>query len=568
MTTTPLLLGSLFSGIGGLDLGLEMSLGCRPVFFCEQDPFCRAVLSSRTQSPSVSDDVRDLGVTVPLPAIDVLCGGFPCTDISHAGKMAGLAGARSGLWFEMLRVIGLTQPAYVVIENVSALLNFGLGTVLQGLHEHGYAAEWQIIEALAVGALHIRARVFIVAYPDTNDTPTVFHPNCLSMEYIFQEHRSRVWGKEPSGVPRTVTRDELLPRQRRARLKALGNAVVQQAAEVVGMAIAESIINPVLTAQGRALGLIAEVPKFPKSGMSRNGFVFETKPLYTSPEKWAWHEAQRGPLVDLARGLTPTPTVGDASSSGSRNTPSSKAHAGVTLTDVARGDGGRGRGLVPTPSVFDASSVHAGDLFQTSSGSVRARLPDGRTSNRGLAGMVRYVGLVPTPTVSMESMGDLIQAQVAGNSGRRAPYEKAPRVGIVPTPTRADGERSSDTYCRGNDTLRGAVLRTAGLVPTPTRADGDGGPGVAPNLQGSPNLKTVVTTHAGIVPTPRASDHRSGKTSEATANKNARPLCEIIGNRPSERSGHLNPEWVEWLMGFPLGWTDVPVPPPPPRRRK
>jgi DNA (cytosine-5)-methyltransferase 1 len=446
----PLRLGSLFSGIGGLDLGLEMSLGCRPVFFCEQDPFCRAVLSSRSQGPHLYEDVRSIGLSDPLPAIDVLCGGFPCTDISHAGKMAGLAGARSGLWFEMLRVIGLTRPAYVVIENVSALLNFGLGTVLQGLHEHGYAAEWQVIEALSVGALHIRARVFIVAYPDTTFAPTIFHPNCLSMEYIFKEHRSRVWGKEPHGVSRTVTRDEMLPRQRRARLKALGNAVVQQAAEVVGMAIAESIINPVITVQGRALGPVADVPKFPKSGMSRNGFVFETKPLYTSQEKWAWHEAQRGPLVDLARGLTPTPTVGDASSSGSRNTPSSKAHAGATLTDVARGDGGRGRGLVPTP----------------------------------------------------------------------------------------------------------------------TRADGDGGPGAAPNLQGSPNLKTVVTTHAGIVPTPRASDHRSGKTSEATANKNARPLCEIIGNRPSERSGHLNPEWVEWLMGFPLGWTDVPVPPTPPRQRR
>lgn len=479
----PLRLGSLFSGIGGLDLGLEMSLGCRPIFFCEQDPFCRAVLSSRTQSPHLFDDVRELGVSTPLPAIDVLCGGFPCQDVSLAGKNAGLAGARSGLWFEMLRVINITRPSYVVIENVSALLNRGLGTVLQGLHDHGYAAEWQVIEALSVGALHLRARVFIVAYPNTNDTPTIFHPNCLSMEYIFKEHRSRVWGKEPSGVSRTVTRDEMLPRQRRARLKALGNAVVRQAAEVVGMAIAESIINPGVSTREKYLGRLDDVERLPKSGMSRNCFVYETKPLYTSAEKWAWHEAQRGPLVDLARGLTPTPTVGDASSSGSRNTPSSKAHAGVTLTDVARGDGGRGRGLVPTP-------------------------------------------------------------------------------------TRADGERSSDTYCRGNDTLKGAVLRMAGLVPTPTRADGDGGPGQAPGLQGSPNLKTVVTTHAGIVPTPRASDHRSGKTSEATANKNARPLCEIIGNRPSERSGHLNPEWVEWLMGFPLGWTDVPVPPPPPRRRK
>lgn len=442
-------LGSLFSGIGGLDLGLEMSLGARPVFFCEQEPFCHAVLQSRCTGPLLFDDVRELGVSTPVPGIDVLCGGFPCQDVSHAGKNAGLAGARSGLWFEMLRVLGLARPAYVVVENVSALLNRGLGTVLQGLHEHGYAAEWQIIEALSVGALHIRARVFIVAYPDTNDTPTIFHPNCLSMEYVFNEHRSRLWAKEPTGVSRTVTSAEMPPRQRRARLKALGNAVVHQAAEVVGMAIAESIINPWHSTRNKYLGRIPDVSKFPKSGLSRNGFVYETAPLYTSAEKWAWHEAQRGPLVDLARGIAPTPTVGDASSSGSRNTPSSKAHAGVTLTDVARGDAGRGRGLVPTPRAEDSES-------------------SGARISRGVA----------------------------------------------------------DT------------------------------------------LTAVVRLNSGIVPTPRASDHRSGKTSEATANKNARPLCEIVGNRPSEKSGHLNPEWVEWLMGFPLGWTDVPVPPPPPRRRK
>jgi site-specific DNA-cytosine methylase len=104
-------------------------------------------------------------VPVPVPYVDVLCGGFPCQDLSYAGKGAGLDGERSGLWGEYARLIRELRPRYVVVENVSALLARGLGRVLGDLAACGYDAEWDCIPASAVGAPHRRDRVWLVAYP-------------------------------------------------------------------------------------------------------------------------------------------------------------------------------------------------------------------------------------------------------------------------------------------------------------------------------------------------------------------------------------------------------------------
>lgn len=95
----------------------------------------------------------------------VVCGGFPCQDISVAGRGVGLSGSRSVLWFEMLRVIDETNPKYAVIENVSALRSRGLDAVLGGLTSIGYDAEWHCVPAAAVGAPHRRDRIWILAYP-------------------------------------------------------------------------------------------------------------------------------------------------------------------------------------------------------------------------------------------------------------------------------------------------------------------------------------------------------------------------------------------------------------------
>ena len=153
----------LFSGIGGFSLGLERTGGFRTVAFCEIDPYCRKVLNKHWPEVPCYDDIREL--RLPTEFADVVCGGFPCQDISTAGKGAGITGERSGLWVEMCRVIGEVRPRYAIVENVSALLGRGLGTVLGDLAQIGYDAEWHCIPASAVGAPHRRDRIWIVAYP-------------------------------------------------------------------------------------------------------------------------------------------------------------------------------------------------------------------------------------------------------------------------------------------------------------------------------------------------------------------------------------------------------------------
>jgi DNA (cytosine-5)-methyltransferase 1 len=153
----------LFSGIGGFSLGLEAA-GMETVAFCEIEPFCRAVLKKHWSDVPCHEDVTKLDGKQYAGKIDVVCGGFPCQDISTAGKGAGLAGARSGLFYEALRIVKEARPDWVILENVSALRSRGLEDVLRAFTEIGYDAEWHCIPASAVGAHHRRDRVWIVAY--------------------------------------------------------------------------------------------------------------------------------------------------------------------------------------------------------------------------------------------------------------------------------------------------------------------------------------------------------------------------------------------------------------------
>ena len=154
--------GELFAGIGGFSLGLERA-GMTCKWQVEIDPYATAVLRKHWPDVPKHDDVRTFPPTHDGYSVDLVCGGFPCQDISLAGKGAGLAGARSGLWHEFARIIGDLRPRYVVVENVAALLNRGMGTVLGDLSSLGYDAEWHVIPASAVGAPHRRDRVWIVA---------------------------------------------------------------------------------------------------------------------------------------------------------------------------------------------------------------------------------------------------------------------------------------------------------------------------------------------------------------------------------------------------------------------
>ncbi len=159
----------LFSGIGGFSIGLERSGGFRTVAFCEIAPFPRRVLRRRWPNVPIYDDVRGLTrerLASAGLAVDVICGGFPCQDISNVGRRAGIEGARSGLWSEIVRLLCDLRPRILIVENVAALLGRGLDRVLGDLASIGYDAEWHCIPAAALGAPHIRDRVWVVAYPD------------------------------------------------------------------------------------------------------------------------------------------------------------------------------------------------------------------------------------------------------------------------------------------------------------------------------------------------------------------------------------------------------------------
>jgi len=156
-----------FSGIGGFSLAARWLGGFETVAFVEREPFCQRILSKHWPTVPIHDDIHTFN---PEPhSADIVCGGFPCQDISQAGKGAGLAGSRSGLFYELLRVVCLVRPRYIVLENVAAITYRGMDDVLGALAEAGYDAEWACIPAAAVGACHQRDRWWCVAYASGAD---------------------------------------------------------------------------------------------------------------------------------------------------------------------------------------------------------------------------------------------------------------------------------------------------------------------------------------------------------------------------------------------------------------
>jgi DNA (cytosine-5)-methyltransferase 1 len=156
--------GSLFSGIGGFDLGFERA-GLVCSWQVEIDDKCRDVLTRHWPNVPKYEDVRNVGIG-NLEPVDLVCGGFPCQDLSVAGQRAGLAGERSGLWFEFYRILAELKPGWVVIENVPGLLSSNGGAdfavILSGLVELGYGVCWRVLDAQFFGVPQRRRRVFIV----------------------------------------------------------------------------------------------------------------------------------------------------------------------------------------------------------------------------------------------------------------------------------------------------------------------------------------------------------------------------------------------------------------------
>jgi DNA (cytosine-5)-methyltransferase 1 len=157
-----------FSGIGGFSLAARWLGGFETVQFVERDPYCQGILRKHWPTVPIHDDICTFN---PEPhSADIIAGGFPCQDLSQAGKGAGLAGSRSGLFYELMRVVRLVGPRYIVLENVAAITYRGMDDVLGALAEAGYDAEWTCIPAAAVGACHQRDRWWCVAYAKGSGT--------------------------------------------------------------------------------------------------------------------------------------------------------------------------------------------------------------------------------------------------------------------------------------------------------------------------------------------------------------------------------------------------------------
>ena len=249
----------LFSGIGGFSLGLERTGGFETVAFCEIEEFPRRVLAKHWPEVPCYHDVTKLTGDILARdgiAVDVITGGFPCQDLSVAGKQAGMGnGTRSGLWSKIVRLIGEIRPAYVIVENVSDLLSgpsfrrgAWFGRVLGDLAECGYDAEWRNIPAWVLGLPHKRERVWIVAYPQQDRRPGV-------LPYFASEREAKGFGQNQAAVALAASRRlDAIARGELDRespflngdhglsyvvggLGAGGNAVVPQIPELIGRAI-------------------------------------------------------------------------------------------------------------------------------------------------------------------------------------------------------------------------------------------------------------------------------------------------------------------------------------------
>jgi DNA (cytosine-5)-methyltransferase 1 len=277
-----LTVGSLFSGIGGFELGLERA-GMRVIWQAEIDPYASAVLKKHWPNVPNYGDVRSIRAGA-IERPDVICGGFPCQDISLAGRGGGIEGERSGLWREYARIMGDLRPRFAIVENVGALTSRGLAAILGDLAALGYDAEWHVIPAAAVNAPHIRERCWIIADADgygirddqqrparrrddvrdgrqgialddgsariTADASSerIQGDRPARQQITFAPALARLLGRDDAGgywrdwptiAPLRRVNDGASGRMDRARLRCLGNAVVPQVAEILGRAIIE-----------------------------------------------------------------------------------------------------------------------------------------------------------------------------------------------------------------------------------------------------------------------------------------------------------------------------------------
>jgi DNA (cytosine-5)-methyltransferase 1 len=219
-----LTIGSLFSGIGGLDLGLERA-GMHVIWQSETNPYACKVLTKHWPDVPNLGDITQVDWSTVEP-VDLICGGYPCPAFSQVARGRNVA---PDMWPYMRQTIAVLRPRYVLIENVAALLGRGFSGVLADLYALGMDTEWTTVTACAFGATHTRRRLFAVAYPH-GSSESVF-----PIDGEMGELRSTAADRGRWGLPTAddVRTDDGIP-HRVDRLRCLGNAVVPQVAEWIG----------------------------------------------------------------------------------------------------------------------------------------------------------------------------------------------------------------------------------------------------------------------------------------------------------------------------------------------
>lgn len=548
--------GSLFSGIGGFERALE-ERGIRTRWQAELAEFPSRVLEARFPKIPNVGDARN--VDKGSPKVDLLVAGFPCQPSSDAGKKLAEDDPR-WLWPEVARVARELEPPILLVENVRGLLRRGLGTVLADLADLGYYAQWDLVPAAALGAPHLRHRVFLVASK----------PDVLGRVFFRPPIRSTFWRQE-QGLPRLASTDDGSLRGK--RLEALGNAVVPQVVDYV-LGLIDGALGADDLAPTKLLPDDVRTDAFPRAGLLLDEGVYEARTIISPIRTSGWRTptaapysggGRGGPLQNQVRYPTPTAAESDwpedaiadcVDVNGNPVTDPTKRFYNPetgqivqrTLTLVVRGEEAGLFERVPTPRASDGTSG-----------------PDfARATRDGSGGddLTTHVNKQereswPTPAATDHKKG------VAKPGQRRGQLEEAVHTeeDYWPTPSASDGSggridppetrasKKRPSGAKAQKTLRGAATDAELRTPTPTasaRGDSRGRHRDGQRYGEGKHGDTLLDHALDLEDPSRGPSPGRGPDEEGRSREDA-----------STGKTGLNPTWVEWLMGFPCGWTEI-----------
>lgn len=562
--------GSLFSGIGGLDLGVEAA-GFEPRWQVEWDGWCQRLLARRFPEVAQYSDVTQVD-PASLETVDLIVGGFPCQPISVAGRQQAQDDER-WLWPDYLRLVQALKPSYVLVENVRNLLRVNAGTamgeVLAGLAQAGYDAAWDVLGAVDVGAPHRRDRLFIRAWRRTG-TPLADHPVAvLGADGRWAAPGATLWAASVPYADPWPTSGAMVAGtcwQRPQQLHGVSGNVGGAWPTPVATD-ARGATDPDVAAGERergAMGLSSAVALRQSSAgqwptpRSHDGTAQGATPARPG------HGGED--LASAARRRWPTPgadRVGQRTdtrlSGDGRELPNKLGWAVGDAEDPEPASAGGTLRMWPTPDASPSASTAAENeritLVRKNGGRVQRRLVDaaaGLAATEAPATPEGGPGSDPSPAPNGPAHASMWPTPDAGGRNRSTPATAQERVAGGHHLTLHDA-----VYVRTWPTPMGTPSEQRTYARTPSQAAGRRGK----YLQAEANEVAADEAQQRTWPTPRASEWKGTGPigSKSHQYRLDRSYLDATVQDAEHTSGPLNPTWVEWLMGLPLGWTDPDV---------